>query len=148
MEDAAEFDFEEQAAAVIALWDGSISLSIEVSPEAERALSEDSFAAGIAMEVINEGTLNAAKHAQTQKVRAQVGLEGSRLRVTVTNPRGPGEPTSRSSGNIGLTYLRQMTTDLRLEVTERRTTLFAEIPARVTTRGEGGDALHLDEWAA
>ena len=148
VEDAPEFDFEEQAAAVIALWDGSISLSIEVSPEAERALSEDNFAAGIAMEVINEGTLNAAKHAQTLEVRAQVGLEGSRLRVTVSNPRGSGDPTSRSSGNIGLTYLRQMTTDLRLEVTDKRTTLFAEIPARVTTRGEGGDALNLDEWAA
>nr|KGA06607.1 MAG: hypothetical protein GM42_3500 [actinobacterium acMicro-1] len=148
VEDAPEFDFKQQAAAVIALWDGSISLSIEVSPEAERALSEDNFAAGIAMEVINEGTVNAAKHAQTQKVRAQVGLEGSRLRVTVTNPRGPGEPTSRSSGNIGLTFLRQMTTDLRLEVTDKRTTLFAEIPARVTTRGEGDDAPNLDEWAA
>ena len=124
-------DFATAIADVVEMWGGTIELHISVTGEAEMILSADRNAAATAIEVISEGTLNAAKHGPTSRVEAKISSEGNRLRVAVTNSRD-GKPNEViSSTDVGLAFLSQLTTDLRLESNEHSTTLFAEIPSRV-----------------
>ena len=129
-----ELDFTTAIGQVVSLWDGSINVTVMVSPEAEEILVEDSQAAATAIEVVSEGTLNAAKHASTSTVSANITAEGRRLRIAVTNDRGRPDDANRSdrSSRLGLDYLRQLTSELRLESTETSTTLFAEVPSRLS----------------
>jgi hypothetical protein len=129
-----ELDFATAIGQVVSLWDGSINVTVMVSPEAEEILVEDSQAAATAIEVVSEGTLNAAKHASTSTVSANITAEGRRLRIAVTNDRGRPDDANRSdrSSRLGLDYLRQLTSELRLESTETSTTLFAEVPSRLS----------------
>lgn len=124
-------DFATAIADVVEMWGGTIDIHISITGEAETILSADRNAAATAIEVISEGTLNAAKHAPTTRVEANISSEGNRLRVSVTNSR-EGKPNEMiSSTNVGLAFLSQLTTDLRLVSNEHSTTLFAEIPSRV-----------------
>jgi hypothetical protein len=128
-----ELDFATAIGQVVSLWDGSINLSVMVAPAAEEILIEDSHAAATAIEVISEATLNAAKHASTSTVVASITAEGRRLRIAVTNDRDRASDRTRShvSSRLGMDYLRQLTSELRLESTESSTTLFAEVPSRL-----------------
>ena len=128
---APDIEFSTAIADVIALWNGSLDVEVSITPESEALLIADRFATATAIEVISEATLNAAKHAQTTNVIASITSEGSRVRVTVTNPSASREDPSPSSTRIGLQFLRQLTTELRLEMTEHSTMLIAEIPTRL-----------------
>jgi len=129
----AEVNFSSSIAEVVNLWDGAMKVEVSVAPEAEEILVGDSHAAATAIEVISEGTLNAAKHASTSRVSAAITAAGSRLRVAVTNvpENSKAVKTAEMSTQLGLSYLRQLTSELRIEYTENSTTLYAEIPARI-----------------
>lgn len=128
-----ETNFASAIADVLALWDGSMQVSLSVDPEAEEILRADPHAAATAIEVISEGTLNAAKYASIPRVTARVSAEGRRLRIAVTNDRAVnhGAPHVPMSLGLGLEYLRKLTSELRLDSNETSTTLFAEVPSRV-----------------
>jgi nitrate/nitrite-specific signal transduction histidine kinase len=125
---------------VVGLWDGSMNVSVSVDQNASAILRHDSHAAATAIEVISEATVNAAKHASTSAVSATITAEGRRLRVAVINKRDLVDVSTNPvrSTFTGLAFLRELTSELRLESSESSTTLFAEIPSRV----------ELDEFAS
>ena len=131
-----ETNFAVAIAEVVALWDGSLQVLVSVDPEADEILRGDSHAAATAIEVISEGTLNAAKYATTSVVTVNVSAAGRRLRIAITNDRSGAEGALNApmSSGLGLEYLRKLTSELRLDSNETSTTLFAEVPSRVDLR--------------
>ena len=123
-------DFSRAISEVIAIWDGSLNVQVSVTPEAEDFLNRDKPAMSTVLEVISEGTLNASKHAKTAEVNAAVSLEGSRVSVRVSNLSSAISDKTLISTHQGLKFLRQLTSEIHLEVGKKTTTLVAEIPVR------------------
>ena len=127
-----EVDFASAIAQIVNLWDGSMKVSVTADSGAKELLRGDPHAAATVIEVISEGTLNAAKYGSTSRVIAKITSESGLLRIIVTNEKDKsdsGSLTARSSG-VGLEFLRKITSELRLVSTETSTTLYAEVPAR------------------
>lgn len=124
-------DFASSIADVVELWDGSVRVGVHVSTDAERILTRDAQATAIVIDVISEGTLNAAKHTESKEVDARITAEGQRVRVTVTNPNSSQAEAPGWSTRLGLDYLSELTTELRLEIGTNSTTLIAELTTSV-----------------
>ena len=120
-------DFERAIENIVSVWAGSLSVTVDQSPDAADALDDDPLAASAVIEVVKEGTQNAVKHSDTRDVRVVIGLEGSLIRVRVSH-RSSGQPVSTRSSGLGMRYLGAITRTLRLVDDGTTTTLYAEIP--------------------
>lgn len=120
-------DFERALENIISVWTGSLSITIDQSPDAADALHADPLAASAVVEVVKEGTQNAVKHSEVRDVRVFIGLEGHLIRVRVSH-RSAGRPLEIRRAGLGMRYLRAITQTLRLVDDGRTTTLYAEIP--------------------
>lgn len=123
-------NFEHALANIVSVWAGSLTVSVDQSPDAAEILREDPLAASAVIEVVKEGTQNAVKHSDTKGVRVVIGVEGSLLRVRVSH-RSSGQPMKTRSSGMGLRYLGAITRTLRLVDDGTTTTLYAEIPTNV-----------------
>jgi hypothetical protein len=120
-------DFERALENIISVWAGSLSVTVDLSPDAADALHADPLAASAVVEVVKEGTQNAVKHSDTRDVRVVVGREGSLIRVRVSH-RSTGRPLGVRPDGLGMRYLGAISRTLRLVDDGTTTTLYSEIP--------------------
>jgi signal transduction histidine kinase len=125
-------DFERALENIISVWAGSLTVSVDQSPDAADALHEDPLAASAVVEVVKEGTQNAVKHSDSRDVRVIIGREGSVIRVRVSH-RSTGSPLTERSDGLGMRYLGAITRTLRLVDDGTTTTLYAEIPTSASS---------------
>jgi nitrate/nitrite-specific signal transduction histidine kinase len=123
--------FERALENIISVWAGSLHVTIDQSPDAADALHNDPLAASAVIEVVKEGTQNAAKHSDTRDIRVVIGRESSLIRVRVSH-RSSGHPVSERGTGLGMSYLGAITRTLRLVDDGQTTTLYAEIPTSAT----------------
>ena len=124
--------FERALENIISVWAGSLHVTIDQSPDAADALHNDPLAASAVIEVVKEGTQNAAKHSDTRDIRVVIGRESSLIRVRVSH-RSSGHPVSERGTGLGMSYLGAITRTLRLVDDGQTTTLYAEIPTSATS---------------
>jgi signal transduction histidine kinase len=125
-------DFERALENIISVWAGSLTVSVDQSPDAADALHEDPLAASAVVEVVKEGTQNAVKHSDTREVWVIIGREGSVVRVRVSH-RSTGAPLTERNDGLGMRYLGAITRTLRLVDDGTTTTLYAEIPTSASS---------------
>ncbi len=128
-------DFERALENIISVWAGSLTVSVDQSPDAADALNDDPLAASAVVEVVKEGTQNAVKHSDTRDVRVIIGREGSVIRVRVSH-RSTGRPLTDRKDGLGMRYLGAITRTLRLVDDGTTTTLYAEIPTSATSSAD------------
>jgi signal transduction histidine kinase len=120
-------DFERALENIISVWAGSLTVSIDQSPDAADALHTDPLAASAVVEVVKEGTQNAVKHSDTREVRVVISREGPLIRIRVSH-RSTGQPLDTRRDGVGMRYLGAITRAIRLVDDGTTTTLYAEIP--------------------
>lgn len=113
---------------IVAVWAAGITVHVDISPDAADALSRDQVAVAAVIEVVKEGTSNAAKHSSSNAVNVVVNRDDHLLRVKVQHPSGSARISGVSTG-LGLRYLSDITSQLRLVDDGTTTTLYAEIPS-------------------
>jgi len=124
----ASIDFATALKQIVDFWADELNLSVSVTSQAGEILESNRNARAAVIEVISEATLNAAKHSLTSQVDASVKAEGDVLRVTVTNSRNQTPEEKMPSAQLGLAFLKEITTNIQLEVNHESTTLLADIP--------------------
>lgn len=122
--------FAETVEDVIELWRGATDLTVSTTRSADQILRRDAGATAIAVGIIGEATLNAVKHAGATQVSASIEAETDRLVVIVTSPPGESRSIQRASAGLGIRYLSELTTKLRVDHSSDGTRVYAEIPVK------------------
>lgn len=115
---------------ILRLWQDVMTLSIEVTDTAESVLNADPVATAVTIDVLTEATTNAAKYSDGSAMDIAITSDGDSLHVVATSGK-PLTPRPTLVGTrLGLDYLRNITSNLRLDTSGDRVRLIADIPAR------------------
>lgn len=115
---------------ILGLWQGVMKVDVEVNEAAEILLAKDIPAAAVTIDLLSEATTNAAKYSNDSTLSVRITGDGDTLHVTATSGQPKVNRPNLSGTRLGLDYLRNVTSNLRLESDGRKISLIADIPVR------------------
>lgn len=115
---------------ILGLWEGVMEVSVDIDDTAEALLARDIPAAAVTIDLLTEATTNAAKYSEDTALSVRITSDGDTLHIVATSGQPKTGRPSLSGTRLGLDYLRNVTSNLRLESDGRTMRLIADIPVR------------------